>query len=87
MFSKPNFFSRDLAHSVKPLYRVDQKEIEKTFSRLFASDDGKRALSYLQTITFHRAQTNEASEAALRYAEGQRALVATILRLIERGRS
>lgn len=81
------FFSRNLAHSAQPLHRADQREIEKTFSRLFATQDGKRALEYLQLLTFYRAQVPEASEASLRYAEGQRALISNILRLIERGRS
>ena len=81
------YFSRRLAYAAKPLQRKDQREIEKSFARLFASDDGQRVLEHLQLTTFHRAHMPEASEQALRFAEGQRALVANVLRLIERGRS
>jgi hypothetical protein len=37
-------------------------------------------------ITFHRALAPSSSDTELRYAEGQRAMMATILRLIDRGR-
>lgn len=66
--------------------RLEQKEVERLFARLFLSEDGKRALAYLQTITFQRAFGAETSDNHLRYVEGQRSMVANILRLIERGR-
>jgi hypothetical protein len=37
-------------------------------------------------MTFSRAYGHDASDQQLRYAEGQRALVANILRLVDRGR-
>lgn len=66
--------------------RLDEREVERVFTRLFLSEDGQKALSYLQLITFYRAQTPGVSEAELRHIEGQRAIVATIMRLINRGR-
>ena len=66
--------------------KIEQREIEKLFTRLFSTEDGKKALAYLQTITFHRALNINSTDAQLRYTEGQRALVATIMRLIDRGK-
>lgn len=66
--------------------QVELREIEKTFARLFSSDDGRRVLAHLQVMTFHRALGPESSDAQLRHTEGQRAMMAAILRLIDRGR-
>lgn len=66
--------------------RIELRDIEKSFARLFSTDDGKKVLAYLQVMTFHRALGPNNSDAQLRYAEGQRAMVASILRLIDRGR-
>lgn len=67
--------------------RYSQKDIERLFARTFSSEEGKNILAYLQYTTFNRALGVNASDAQLRYSEGQRAVVATILRLIERGRT
>lgn len=67
--------------------KTEQKEMERIFARLFSSEDGKRALAYLQMLTFHRALGPTSSDTELWFLEGQRALMATILRLIDRGRS
>ena len=64
----------------------ETKEMERCFARLFSSDDGQKALAYLQSMTFQRALSHSSSNDQLRYIEGQRALVANILRLIDRGR-
>lgn len=66
--------------------RLERQEIARSFARLFASEDGQKCLAYLQLTTFHRALPAKASEAELRYAEGQRALVAMITRMAEHGR-
>lgn len=66
--------------------KVEQREMEKIFARMFSSDEGKKALAYLQMITFCRALGPNSSDTELRHLEGQRAMVATILRLIDRGR-
>lgn len=65
---------------------MEQKEIERSFARLFSSEDGKKVLAWLQVMTFQRVQGAGTPEDQLRYMEGQRAMVATILRLIDRGR-
>ncbi|MFP4313333.1 MAG: hypothetical protein ACLFR0_03305 [Alphaproteobacteria bacterium] len=69
------------------LTRLEHKEIERIFARLFSSEEGRKALSYLQMITFHRTLGPDSRDSELRALEGQRALVATILRLIDRGRN
>lgn len=76
----------ELVYSSYDPAKAEQREIEKAFARLFMSDDGQKVLSHLQVITFNRALGPASSEEQLRYLEGQRSLVATILRLIDRGR-
>lgn len=62
------------------------REVEKAFTRLFSTDDGQKVLSHLQMLTFQRALGPTTADEHLRYIEGQRSLMATILRLIDRGR-
>lgn len=66
--------------------KTELREIEKAFARLFASNDGQKVLAHLQVITFQRALGPGVGDDQLRYLEGQRAMIATILRLIDRGR-
>jgi len=61
--------------------------IEKTFARIFLSDDGKKIIAHLQSLTFDRSLGAAASDSALRYLEGQRSMLALIFRIIEQGRS
>ncbi len=76
----------------KPVYeapapsRLEREQVEKAYARLFATDDGKLVLGHLQTIAFMRAYSAESSDEQIRYAEGQRALVAHIMRLVNAGR-
>nr|BDD44008.1 hypothetical protein 1 [Alphaproteobacteria bacterium] len=84
--------NKDKAESENLIYQMDttrleQREMEKIFARMFSSEDGKKALGYLQMITFHRALGPNSSDVELRHLEGQRAMVASILRLIDRGRN
>lgn len=69
-----------------PNVRLEQKDMERVFTRLFSTEDGQKVLSYLQVMTFQRAHGPSVSDDHLRYSEGQRSLVATILRMIDRGR-
>jgi len=62
--------------------KTDQKSIEKSFAKVFASEDGKKVLAYLQHITFNRAHSPDTDYKNLYFYEGQRALVGNILRLI-----
>ena len=66
--------------------KIERGEMERAFARLFLTQDGRRVLGYLQAVTFQRALGPSAPDEQLRYMEGQRAMVATILRLIDRGR-
>ncbi|MCB1563470.1 MAG: hypothetical protein KDJ75_07845 [Alphaproteobacteria bacterium] len=67
--------------------KTEAREVEKAFARLFSSDDGRKVLAHLQVMTFQRALGPGTSDEQLRYLEGQRAMVASILRLIDRGRT
>ena len=66
--------------------RIEKQQIEKAYARLFSTDDGRQVLSHLQSIAFMRAYSAESTDEQIRYAEGQRALVATIMRLVNAGR-
>ncbi len=67
---------------IEHLSRLERKEIGKIFFRAFHTDDGRKALHYLEYITYHRAATATASEAQLRHMEGQRSLVSMIRKLM-----
>ncbi len=67
--------------------RLEQRDIEHAFARLFSSEDGKKVLAWLQVMTFHRAASANTADDQLRFMEGQRNLVATILRMIDRGKT
>ncbi len=78
---------RDFVYSLPDPAKFEMREIERAFARLFTSEDGRKVLSHLQAITFQRALGATAPDEQMRYAEGQRSLVASILRLIDRGRN
>jgi hypothetical protein len=78
--------TRDMAYT-RHVQRQEQKEIERSFARLFSSEEGKKVLAWLQVMTFHRAANADMNNDHLRYMEGQRALVASILRMIDRGQT
>lgn len=82
---RPN--TSDLVYDAVERVKPDQQDIERTFARLFSSEDGRKVLSHLQVMGFHRVHAAGTSDDQLRYAEGQRAMVATILRLIDKGRN
>jgi hypothetical protein len=89
LFSKPVPFA-ELAKNMdytSRIARLEQKEIERSFARLFLSDEGKKVLAYLQVMTFQRAGSANTTDEQLRYMEGQRSLMASILRMIDRGRN
>lgn len=78
--------AKDMMDLTAQISRREQKDIERLFARLFSTEDGEKVLAYLHHTTFQRAFGSNAAEEQLRFSEGQRALVATILRLIDRGR-
>lgn len=57
----------------------------RAFARCFRTTDGQHVLSHLRRVTLDRTLGPATSDAALRYLEGQRALVANVLALVERG--
>ena len=65
----------------------DRRDVEKAYARAFSDNNGRVVLGHLQNLTFARAYAADAPEEQLRYAEGQRALVGTILRLVNAGRN
>ena len=67
--------------------RTDIREFEKAYARLFATPDGKKVLAHLNATTFMRTAGADVPDNVLRHLEGQRALLSTILRMIERGRN
>lgn len=81
-----------LSSKNKPVFEMpdmktpERQDIEKAYARLFSSDDGRLVLSHMQALAFMRAYGAESSDAQIRYAEGQRALVAQIMRFINAGR-
>jgi hypothetical protein len=77
----------DIIYEAASPSRLQMSDMERAFARLFSTNDGKQVLGYLQAVTFQRALGPASSDEQLRYMEGQRAMVATILRLIDRGRS
>ena len=66
--------------------KLELKDIERAFARLFSTQDGHKVLAHLQVMTFQRALGPTCSDEQLRYVEGQRAMMGMILRLIDRGR-
>jgi hypothetical protein len=55
--------------------------LEDSFQRCFSSPAGVRVLMHLCSLTLDRVLGPEATPAALRHLEGQRALVLLLLRL------
>ncbi len=68
---------------VAPLPRMEKKDIERLFARVFLSEDGQKVLSYLQATTFQRVMPSDASDAQLRQMEGQRTMLLSIQRMVQ----
>jgi hypothetical protein len=60
-------------------------DLARAFARCLRGDDGARVLAHLRERTLERSLGPDASDAALRYLEGQRCLVAHVLALVARG--
>ena len=67
--------------------RTDIREFEKAYARLFSTPDGRKVLAHLNATTFMRTAGADVPDNVLRHLEGQRALLATMLRMIERGKN
>jgi hypothetical protein len=62
-------------------------QIAKNYARTFAGTSGAMVLQHLRRITVERIMGSNASDAELRWAEAQRALVRQIESLIAQGKS
>lgn len=60
--------------------------LARAFARCFRDAHGALAIEHLRRAFLERRVSPSASDAELRHVEGQRALAAHILALIERGR-
>ena len=59
--------------------------LTRSFARCFSSGDGDAVISHLRETILDRRLGPSASDAELRFLEGQRSVVAHILRIIQRG--
>ena len=71
----------------KTVAAMNARDVEILYARVFSSEDGQKVLTHLQLANMQRSSGPNATDAQLRHAEGQRALVSNILRLVQRGRS
>ena len=62
-------------------------DLAACYARCFRGADGERVLAHLKAATLGRVLGPSCTDAELRDAEGRRGLVATILALVERGRT
>ena len=76
---------RPLAPEAAEAARADHRALTSAFARCFRGRDGEMVLAYLRAVTLGRALGPGASDAVLRHLEGQRQLVAHVIRLIARG--
>ncbi len=89
LFSKPTPFG-DIEKNIElssHVARLEQKEIERSFARVFSTEEGKKVLAWLQVMTFQKAAGINSTDEHLRFMEGQRHLMASVLRMIDRGKS
>ena len=64
---------------------IDSDELARVFARCLAKGDGDVALRHLRQTFLDRRMGPNASDAELRFLEGQRSVVAYILSMIQRG--
>lgn len=60
---------------------AEPSALREAFVRAFAGDAGRQVLAHLRRATIERRLPPDASDALLRFVEGQRSLVAQIERL------
>lgn len=66
---------------------MDRDSIARAYARLFGTEDGKIVMAHLQGQTFLRMHTPDTPDSHIRFTEGQRALVNTMLRFIAIGKT
>lgn len=85
LFRKPEMPGID-RRRVSALSAMSPDDTDRAFARCFATREGEIVLAWLERTCLMNTLAPEAGEGALRHAEGQRALVMTILRKAARGR-
>jgi hypothetical protein len=66
--------------------RADRDAVARAYARVFSSDEGQLVMAHLQGQTFLRTLTPDTPDSHIRFIEGQRALVHTILRFVAIGK-
>ncbi len=61
------------------------QNIDQLFARVFNTSSGKELMAYLRSITLERVLSADASDAAIRFLEGQRFLVRQMENFTQRG--
>ena len=66
---------------------ADREAVARAYARLFSTDDGRLVLAHLQGQAFLRPHAPDTPDSHIRFFEGQRALVNTMLRLAAIGKA
>jgi len=74
-------YSTDI-EAIKFFSKSEKQEIEKLMKRVFNTEDGRKALAYLNFLSTYKTYNYNASKQQLYFIEGQRAFVANIQRII-----
>ena len=81
-----DWFDADRSGAEAPLSgAAGEAELATAFARCFVTADGRQVLDHLRRLTVERALGPQASEALLRYVEGQRQMVLYIEALVAKG--
>ena len=78
---------REHAINIAAAPAMDRDTIARAYARLFSTEDGKLVMAHLQGQTFLRMHTPETPDSHIRFTEGQRALVNTMLRFMAIGKT
>ena len=65
--------------------KTEDSDLTRSFARCFNGSDGVAVVDHLRQTILDRRLGPRASDAELRFLEGQRSVVAHILSMIERG--
>jgi hypothetical protein len=85
-FKAKNSFNSDAFLPMKYTQNLDRDSVAKAYARVFSTDDGQLILAHLQAQTFLKGLSPDVAESHLRFLEGQRALVHSILRFVALGK-
>lgn len=77
------WFDPDTARTID----ADDNELIRSFARCFKGADGELVLVHLRQTILDRRLGPKASDAELRFLEGQRSVVAHVISMLERSRS